>query len=126
VVPTFDTVRDLTRPAAVQRVPELSQPVLDLSIYDRLLDRVRWRMADRQTELRLMLRRLKLPAIAALFEDLALKAVKANLGHEAFLYELVRSECLQRDEHRIAHLQRISGLPPDKTFAPYYSIASQR
>lgn len=40
VVPTFDTVRDLTRPSAVQRVPELSQPVLDLSVYDRLLDRV--------------------------------------------------------------------------------------
>jgi IstB-like ATP binding protein len=73
-------------------------------------------MADRQTELRLMLRRLKLPAIAALFEDLALKAAKANLTHEAFLYELVRAECLQRDEHRTGHLQRISGLPPDKTF----------
>src|SRR5215813_13452120 len=73
-------------------------------------------MADRQTDLRLMLRRLKLPAIAALFEDLALKAAKANLTHEAFLYELVRAECIQRDEHRIAHLQRISGLPPDKTF----------
>src|SRR5262245_1180989 len=57
-------------------------------------------MADRQTELRLMLRRLKLPAIAALFEDLALKAAKANLTHEAFLYELVRAECIQRDEHR--------------------------
>jgi DNA replication protein DnaC len=73
-------------------------------------------MADRQTELRLMLRRLKLPAITVLFEDLALKAAKANLTHEAFLYELVRAECSQRDEHRIAHLQRISGLPPDKTF----------
>jgi len=73
-------------------------------------------MPDRQTELRIMLRRLKLPAIAALFEDLALKAAKANLTHEAFLYELARAECLQRDEHRIAHLQRSSGLPPDKTF----------
>ena len=39
VAPTFDTVRDLTRPAAIQRVPELSQPVLDLSIYDQLLVR---------------------------------------------------------------------------------------
>jgi DNA replication protein DnaC len=73
-------------------------------------------MADRQTELHVMLRRLKLPAIAALFEDLALKAAKGSLTHEAFLYELVRAECIQRDEHRIAHLQRISGLPPDKTF----------
>jgi hypothetical protein len=39
VVPTFDTVRDLTRPSTIQCVPELSQPVLDLSIYDHLLDR---------------------------------------------------------------------------------------
>jgi DNA replication protein DnaC len=72
--------------------------------------------ADRHEELRLMLRSLKLPAIAALYQDLALKAAKANLTHEAFLYELVRAECIQRDEHRVARLQRLSGLPPDKTF----------
>jgi hypothetical protein len=39
VVPLFDTVRDLTRPPTVQRVPELSQPDLDLSVYDQLLER---------------------------------------------------------------------------------------
>src|SRR5579872_166953 len=73
-------------------------------------------MADRQAEMRLMLRALRLPAIAALYQELALKAAKANLTHEAFLYELVRAECLQRDEHRVARLQRLSNLPPDKTF----------
>src|SRR5919201_883760 len=73
-------------------------------------------MPDRQAELRLMLRALKLPAIAAVYEDLALKAAKANLTHEAFLYELIRAECIQREEHRVARLQRFSGLPPDKTF----------
>jgi DNA replication protein DnaC len=73
-------------------------------------------MPDRQTELRLMLRSLRMPAIAAQFEDLALRAAKANLTHEAFLYELVRAECIQREEHRIARLQRLSGLPADKTF----------
>ncbi|MBV9324044.1 MAG: IS21-like element helper ATPase IstB [Chloroflexi bacterium] len=73
-------------------------------------------MPDRQTELRLMLRALKLPAIAAIYADLALKAAKANLTHEAFLYELIQAECLQRDQHRVARLQRLSGLPPDKTF----------
>src|SRR5579859_426229 len=72
--------------------------------------------ADRHEEIRLMLRSLKLPAIAALYQDLALKAAKANLTHEAFLYELVRAECIQREEHRVARLQRLSGLPPDKTF----------
>ena len=73
-------------------------------------------MPDRQTELHIMLRTLRLPAIAALFEDLALKAAKGNLTHEAFLYELVRAECTQREEHRIARLLRLSGLPPDKIF----------
>lgn len=73
-------------------------------------------MPDRQAEMRHMLRALRLPAIAALYEDLALKAAKASLTHEAFLYELVRAECVQRDEHRVARLQRLSGLPPDKTF----------
>jgi DNA replication protein DnaC len=73
-------------------------------------------MPDRQAEMRQMLRALRLPAIAALYEDLALKAAKGNLTHEAFLYELVRAECIQRDEHRVARLQRLSGLPPDKTF----------
>lgn len=73
-------------------------------------------MPDRQAEMRQMLRTLRLPAIAALYQDLALKAAKGNLTHEAFLYELVRAECTQRDEHRVARLQRLSGLPPDKTF----------
>jgi DNA replication protein DnaC len=73
-------------------------------------------MPDRQAELRQMLRMLRMPAIAALFEEMALKAAKANLTHEAFLFELVRAECVQREERRIARLLRISGLPPDKTF----------
>jgi hypothetical protein len=73
-------------------------------------------MPDRQAELRLMLRSLRVPAIAAQFEDLALKAAKGNLTHEAFLYELVRAECIQREEQRIARLLRLSGLPPDQTF----------
>jgi hypothetical protein len=59
---------------------------------------------DRQAEMRVMLRSLRMPAIAALYEDLALKAAKANLTHEAFLYELVRAECIQREEHRVAAL----------------------
>jgi hypothetical protein len=37
VVPTFDAVRDLLRPPAVQAVPKLSAPVLHLSTYDCLL-----------------------------------------------------------------------------------------
>jgi hypothetical protein len=37
--PTFDAVRDLVRTPTVQRVPEITAPVLDLSPYDRLLTR---------------------------------------------------------------------------------------
>jgi DNA replication protein DnaC len=63
-----------------------------------------------------MLRTLKLPAMAAAFPDLALKAAKANLTHEAFLYELVQAECTERDARRLARLLRASGLPLEKTF----------
>ena len=73
-------------------------------------------MPDRHPELRTMLRTLNLPAMAETFADLALKAAKANLSHEAFLYEVVQAECTQRDERRTARLRRQSGLPPDKTF----------
>src|ERR1700704_3586528 len=83
-------------------------------------------MPDRQAEMRLMLRGLRLPAIAAVYEDLAIKAAKANLTHEDFLYELLRPECLQRDEHRVARLQRLSGLPPDKTFRTLQLEAEKR
>ena len=73
-------------------------------------------MPDRHAELLAMLRTLKLPAVADTFADLALKAAKANLTHEAFLYEVVRAEVAQREQHRIARLQRRSGLPAEKTF----------
>jgi hypothetical protein len=39
-VPTFDAVRDLVRSPSAQVMPELRAPVLDLSPYDRLLNRV--------------------------------------------------------------------------------------
>jgi DNA replication protein DnaC len=71
---------------------------------------------DRHSELAAMLHTLKLPAMADTFPDLALKAAKSNLTHEAFLYELVQAECSQREAHRIARLRRQSGLPLDKTF----------
>ena len=73
-------------------------------------------MADRHAELRRLLHALKLPAMADQFPDLALKAAKGRLTHEAFLYELVQAECAQRDQRRIARLLRHSGLPLEKTF----------
>ena len=74
-------------------------------------------MADRHAELLAMLHTLKLPAMAAAFPELALKAAKGGLTHEAFLYDLVQCECVQRDERRTARLLHRSGLPQEKTFA---------
>lgn len=54
--------------------------------------------------------------MADLVASLALKAATASLTHEAFLYELVQAEVVQREERRIARLQRQSGLPLEKTF----------
>ena len=73
-------------------------------------------MADRHAELLALLRELKLPAIVDQVADLALKAAKANLTREAFLYELVRAEVDQREQRRVARLLRRSGLPAEKTF----------
>jgi DNA replication protein DnaC len=73
-------------------------------------------MGDRHAELHAMLRTLKLPAMADHFADLALKAAKAGLTHEAFLYEVVRCEVTQREERRIARLLHQSALPQEKTF----------
>jgi DNA replication protein DnaC len=72
---------------------------------------------DRHAELVSSLHTLRLPAMADALEALALKAAKAGLTHEAFLWELVRCECAQRDQRRIARLLRQSGLPLGKTFA---------
>ena len=73
-------------------------------------------MGDRHAELHAMLRTLRLPAMADHFADLALKAAKAGLTHEAFLYEVVQCEVTQREERRIARLLHQSGLPQEKTF----------
>jgi DNA replication protein DnaC len=73
-------------------------------------------MPDRQAELRQRLHTLKLPAMARTFSDVALHAAKANLTHEAYLWELVQTECAERDDRRTARLLHASGLPLEKTF----------
>jgi DNA replication protein DnaC len=73
-------------------------------------------MPDRHADLYAMLRTLKLPAMAAGFASLAMRAAKEGLTHEAFLYELAQQEVSQREQHRIARLRQQSGLPLEKTF----------
>src|SRR6476469_6039787 len=73
-------------------------------------------MSSRHTELTAQLRALKLSTIAESFSDIALKAVRNGLSHEAFLHELVRLECEAREQRRRARLLQESGLPREKSF----------
>jgi DNA replication protein DnaC len=72
-------------------------------------------MSNRYAELTTLLRGLKLQAMADSVSDVAVKAARANLSHEAFLYELVRLEQEQRTQRRVERLRRESGLPREKT-----------
>jgi DNA replication protein DnaC len=73
-------------------------------------------MSSRYTELTSQLRSLKLSTMAESFSDIALKAVRNGLSHEAFLHELVRLECEAREQRRRARLLQESGLPREKSF----------
>jgi len=74
------------------------------------------KQTNRHDELRALLERLNLGGMAAVFADLALKAAKENLSHEAYLWELGKHEEELRTQRRTARLLRASALPPDKTF----------
>jgi DNA replication protein DnaC len=69
-----------------------------------------------QADLHSLLERLNLGAMAATFADLALKAAKEHLSHEAYLYELAKREEEERTQRRTARLLRQSGLAQDKTW----------
>jgi DNA replication protein DnaC len=74
---------------------------------------------NRHTELRSLLERLNLGAMAQAFADVALKAAKEGLSHEAYLFELATREEEQRTQRRTARLLRQSGLPQEKTFRSF-------
>src|SRR5438876_3684119 len=71
---------------------------------------------NRSIELQALLTQLNLGAMADGFADVALRAAKEGLSHEAYLYELARQEIEQRTHRRTARLVRASGLPVEKTF----------
>ena len=73
-------------------------------------------MLNRHAELTDLLRTLRLPTMADTFWEVALKATKAGLSHEAFLYELVQLETESRSQRRMERLLRESHLPREKTF----------
>jgi DNA replication protein DnaC len=74
---------------------------------------------NRHTELRSLLERLNLGEMAQAFADVALKAAKEGLSHEAYLFELATLEEEQRTQRRTARLLRQSGLPQEKTFRTF-------
>src|SRR5258708_17290001 len=74
---------------------------------------------NRHTELRSLLEHLNLGAMAQAFADVALKAAKEGLSHEAYLLELATLEEEQRTGRRTARLLRQSGLPQEKTFRTF-------
>jgi DNA replication protein DnaC len=73
-------------------------------------------MANRQADLAELLHVLRLPTIAEVFADWALRAAKDKLSHEAFLYQLVSAELEGRSQRRTERLKKLSALPPDKSF----------
>jgi DNA replication protein DnaC len=74
---------------------------------------------NRHSELRSLLERLNLGAMAQTFADVALKAAKEGLSHESYLFELATLEEEQRTQRRTARLLRQSGLPQEKTFRTF-------
>ena len=71
---------------------------------------------NRHSDLRTLLTQLSLTRMAEIFADVALRAAKEGLSHEAYLYELARQEEELRTQRRTARLLRQSGLPAEKTF----------
>src|SRR5712691_9373099 len=74
------------------------------------------KITTRSTALPTLLTQLHLAPMADVFADVALRAAKDGLSHEAYLYELARQEMEQRTQRRTARLVRASGLPVEKTF----------
>src|SRR2546428_6771328 len=71
---------------------------------------------NRHQELKAILGRLKLSGMAQHFPDLALRAAKEGLSHEAYLHELARQEEAIRQERRPERRLRQPGFPLGKTF----------
>jgi DNA replication protein DnaC len=74
---------------------------------------------NRHQELKAILDRLKLVGMSQQFADLALRATKEGLSHEAYLHELAKYEEALRQERRTERLLRQSGLPLEKTFRTF-------
>src|SRR5215212_7692048 len=75
------------------------------------------RMANRHQDLTRLLQALQLSHTASSFSELAMRAARDGLTHEAFLYERAQQEYGYRQQRRLERLLRESHLPREKTFA---------
>jgi DNA replication protein DnaC len=74
-------------------------------------------MDDRHATLQMILRDLHLTTMAGVCSDLAVKAAREGLSHEAYLLELARLEIEARSQRRRERRLAESGLPREKTLA---------
>jgi DNA replication protein DnaC len=74
-------------------------------------------MANRHEALTRLLQTLQLRQMAACVDEVALRAAREGLTHEAFLYELAQQEVTSRDQRRLERLLQSARLPREKTFA---------
>jgi DNA replication protein DnaC len=74
-------------------------------------------MTSRYQELTNVLQALNLRQMATGFAELAVRAAREGLSHEAYLYELAKLELQERTTQRHVRRTRESGLPLGKTFA---------
>lgn len=65
------------------------------------------------------LKTLHLPSVRACYEDQAARARKESWIHELFLLELMKTECEERRQNRIARLLRTSKLPLEKSLESF-------
>ena len=74
-------------------------------------------MTSHYQELTNVLESLNLRQMASSFADMAVRAAREGLSHEAYLYELAKLELQERTLQRHLRRTRESGLPLGKTFA---------
>lgn len=72
-----------------------------------------------------LLRALRLPTMARLWQDLCEQAARAGWSHARFLQALLEHEVAERDQRRIAARRQAARLPPGKTLSSFNVAQAQ-
>ena len=76
-------------------------------------------MANRHADLTRLLQTLQFRQSAQAVGELAMRAARESLTHEAFLYEVLVQEAADREQRRMERRLQESRLPREKTFAQF-------